>query len=478
MCSGIGAPEVAASALGWRGVWACEVDKSARAIFQHRHPDVELLGDMTEVDWDARRSTVDVLCAGTPCQSFSVAGQRGGLADARGDLTRHFFTEVVPAVRPRWVVWENVPGVMSDDEGRTFGTILGWLAENGYGWAYRVLDAQWFGVAQRRRRVFVVGCAGGAWQRAAAVLLEPESMRGDPAPSREAGARVAGTLEARARTGGYDPGDHGAASGHLIPEVATTIRARDASKGVDSSATDTLILAPDVADPISANEGKTYNHEGANNFRLHNCVAYGIKSHNSEAKATHAHERAVSGPVDSLGGYAPGQGGTVVAYGGNDTRGPIDVATALNATHTASGRQDFESETFIAFAQNQRNEVRELEVAGSLPVIRRGDAKNETVVAFNLRGRDEGAQPEVSDVASLRAASGGSSRSYVAHHGVRRLTPTECERLQGFDDGYTLVPAPGKNRDMADGPRYRCLGNSMAVPVLEWIFRRMEAAQC
>jgi len=376
VCSGIGAPEQAGRALGWRGVWASEIDSAARAVFAARHPRVELLGDMLEEDWDARRGTVDVLAAGTPCQSFSVAGKRAGLADARGDLTRDFFARVVPAVRPRWVVWENVPGVLSDDGGRTFGAILGWLAEHGYGWAWRVLDAQWWGVAQRRRRLFLVGCAGGAWQRAAAVLLEPESMRGGPAPSREEGARVAATLAARARSGSKFTSVEGSSGGHLIP---------------------------DLADPIAANEARTYTHEGEHNFRLRNCVA----------------------------------------YGGNNTAGPLEVATAVNAHGGPHGRLDFESETFIAFDSTQ------------------------------ITSRENRCNPQPGDACHPLSAS-AHPPAMASQYGVRRLTPTECERLMGLPDGYTAVEHRGKQ--LADGHRYRCLGNSIVVPVLAWAFTRIDRA--
>ena len=143
-----------------------------------------------------------------------MAGERGALALE--------FLRLAARARPRWIVWENVPGVLSSDRGRAMGAFLGGLAELGYGFAWRVLDAQYFGLAQRRKRLFVVGHAGGQWQRAAAVLLERAGLRGDPAPSREEGSRVAGCLEARARSGGHDPGAHEAASGHLVAHTMTS----------------------------------------------------------------------------------------------------------------------------------------------------------------------------------------------------------------------------------------------------------------
>ena len=181
VCSGIEAATVAWRPLGWRAAWHAEIDKFASAVLAHRFPEIQNLGDFTTIDPAA--GSIDLLVGGTPCQSFSLAGHRLGLDDPRGNLTLEFL-RLAARARPRWLVWENVPGVLSIDSGRTFGTVLGTLAGLGYGLAYRVLDAQFFGVPQRRRRVFLVGCLGG-WQAAAAVLFERESLRRDLAPRRK-----------------------------------------------------------------------------------------------------------------------------------------------------------------------------------------------------------------------------------------------------------------------------------------------------
>ena len=167
VCSGIEAPSVAWEPLGWEPMWFSEIEKFPKAVLAHHYPKVPDLGDMTKVNWNDT-ADVDVLIGGTPCQSFSVAGLRKGLDDPRGNLALEFL-KIVDRKRPRWVVWENVPGVLSSSGGRDFGSFLGALAELGYGFAYRVLDAQFFGVPQRRRRVFLVGHIGG-WASAAAVL--------------------------------------------------------------------------------------------------------------------------------------------------------------------------------------------------------------------------------------------------------------------------------------------------------------------
>ncbi len=204
VCSGIEAASVAWEPLGWEPSAFAEVEKFPSAVLAHHWPQVPNMGDMTRHEsWNL--GAIDLLVGGTPCQSFSVAGLRKGLHDPRGGLMLTFL-EIAQRQRPRWIVWENVPGVLSSHGGRDFGAFLGALGALGYGWAYRVLDAQWFGVAQRRRRVFVVGCLGDG-AAAATVLFESESVCRNPAPSREARERTAATLvRGSARSGGigYD----------------------------------------------------------------------------------------------------------------------------------------------------------------------------------------------------------------------------------------------------------------------------------
>ena len=189
LCSGIEAATVAWHPLGWEAVAYSEIEKFPSQVLAHHYPQTPNLGDMTKFkEWNLG-SDVDVLVGGTPCQSFSVAGLRKGLDDPRGNLMLTYLA-IADQYRPRWLVWENVPGVLSSNGGKDFGVFLGGLGELGYGFAYRVLDAQYFGVAQRRRRVFVVGYLGD-WRPAAAVLFERHSLSGHPAPSREKGQRTA-----------------------------------------------------------------------------------------------------------------------------------------------------------------------------------------------------------------------------------------------------------------------------------------------
>ena len=288
VCSGIEAASTAWKPLGWQPVFFSEIDKFPCAVLAHHYPDVPNHGDMTKFkDWPD--ADIDVLAGGTPCQSFSNAGLRAGLDDPRGQLMLTFGA-IAARYRPRWLVWENVTGVLSSNGGRDFGSFLRLLGFLGYGFAYRVLDAQYVrvdgyarAVPQRRQRVFVVGCLGD-WRSAAAVLLERESLRGDPAPRRQAGARSA----ARPAQSVAIRGREGIASAEMGGEVANAILTPSGGRGGIGVG---ALLQADGADSTDRN--------------------------------------------------------ALVAYGGNNTSGPISVSSALSA-HGGSGRMDFESETFVA----------------------------------------------------------------------------------------------------------------------------------
>jgi DNA (cytosine-5)-methyltransferase 1 len=182
VCSGIEAATVAWHHMGWKPVGFSEIEKFPSQVLAHHYPQVTNFGDMTKYKEWKLDDSIGLLVGGTPCQSFSVAGLRKGLDDPRGNLALTY-VGILDKFRPKWCIWENVPGVLSSGGGRDFGSFLGALGELGYGWAYRVLDAQNFGVAQRRRRVFVVGCLGG-WESAAKVLFESESLSGNIAKGR------------------------------------------------------------------------------------------------------------------------------------------------------------------------------------------------------------------------------------------------------------------------------------------------------
>jgi DNA (cytosine-5)-methyltransferase 1 len=363
VCSGIEAASVAWHDIGFKPVAFSEIEPFPCALLSHHYPTVPNWGDMTKFkEWPD--ADVDVLVGGTPCQSFSVAGLRKGLADTRGNLTLTFLA-IADRYRPEWILWENVPGVLSIDGGRIFGTFLRALAELGYGFAYRVLDAQYFGVAQRRRRVFVVANARD-WRRAAAVLFEPESLSGNPPPSREEGQRAAPCLAARTRGGG--------------------------GLGTDAELDGALVSA--VAEVVGALCGDS--HPGA-----------------------YSGQDAYTG---RLVAHSPRADGFDASEDGTGRGTPIVPVLSFDTTQVTS--------------------------------------------------RANYSNPKPGDPCHPLAA-GAHIPAVATTAAVRRLAPTECERLQGFPDGYTLIPYRGKPAAV-DGPRYKALGNSMAVPVMRWIGQRIQ----
>src|SRR5690606_16088206 len=253
VCSGIEAASVAWQPLGWKAVAFSEIEPFPCAVLAHHYPDAPNWGDMTNYkEWPD--ANVDLLCGGTPCQSFSVAGLRKGLDNPRGDLMLTFGA-IADKYRPRWLVWENVPGVLSSNGVRDFGTFLGMLGQLGYGFAYRVLDAQHFGIPQRRRRVFVVGYLGD-WRRAAAVLFERHSLQGNPAPRREAGPSVAALTATGVGTCGAD--DNQGQAGHLIPSTGDTSHCLNAGgMGRQDYETETLIAHSLRGEGFDASEDGT-----------------------------------------------------------------------------------------------------------------------------------------------------------------------------------------------------------------------------
>lgn len=368
VCSGIEAATCAWHDLGWNPVGFSEIEKFPSAVLAHHYPSVPNLGDLTKFkDWPNDLNP-DVLVGGTPCQSFSVAGLRKGLADPRGNLALVYLA-LADKYRPEWLVWENVPGVLSSAGGRDFGSFLGALVQLGYGFAYRVLDAQYFGVAQRRRRVFVVANSRD-WRRAAAVLFERQSLSGHPAPRRETGQRPAPTISARP-TGGGGLGTDFELDGGLI-----------ASTG-------------DISHCLNA------GGMGRQDYETETLISHSLRGEGFDASEDGTWRGTPMVPVAS----------PIVGFS--------DV---------------------VAFVQNQRDEVRTMDVAGALAA--EPGAKQQTYAQIGMA--------------------------------VRRLTPTECEALQGFSRHYTNIPWRGKP-ESPDGPRYKALGNSMAVPVMAWIGRRIAA---
>jgi DNA (cytosine-5)-methyltransferase 1 len=370
VCSGIEAASVAWHDLGWEPQWFSEIEQFPSEVLKYRFPHVPNLGDMTTINQNpiADERPIDLLVGGTPCQSFSVAGLRKGLADPRGNLMLTFLS-IADKFRPKWVVWENVPGVLSSNGGRDFGTFLGALGELGYGFAYRVLDAQYFGVAQRRRRVFVVGYLGD-WRVAAAVLFESESLQGNTKPGRKKREEFASDVE----------GSVGEASQVVIDRAAF-------------------------------NQGE--------NARFEPRIEIEETMSSLVARGPHA----VAQPI------------------------AVDTYNYTTNNHTTQTiRSQSDTEHIGAVLQP---------------------------IAVDVYNQSINGQTS----ATITEAVGGTNTSgpKVMHSmAIRRLTPKECERLQGFPDDWTKIPYRNKEADQCpDGPRYKACGNSMAVPVMRWIGERI-----
>lgn len=387
VCSGIEAATAAWHHLGWKPSFFSEIEKFPCAVLAHHYPDVPLHGDFTTIGAEDYGS-IDLLVGGTPCQSFSIAGLRGGLGDDRGNLALEFL-RLAQRTRPKWLVWENVPGVLSSNGGRDFGSIIGGMVECGYGIAYRVLDAQYFGVAQRRRRVFVVGCLGDA-ASAAAVLFERHSLQGHPAPRREKGEEVAGWPAQCAPTLNAAFGSKlGLEDQHIRGDVGMFVVAKCLTAGTRQRydpMTETLIPMHGGGFDVTA-----FAHQQGGSINLHMNEGCALTLQRSQTQA--------------------------VAY------------------------------SIMPMNSGKDYKARETDVA-------------QPIMAGGLVGGNQGG-----DFVTTASA-------------VRRLTPRECERLQGFPDDFTRIPYRNKPAEQCpDGPRYKALGNSMAVPVMRWIGERIQIVE-
>jgi DNA (cytosine-5)-methyltransferase 1 len=349
--SGIGGFDLGFDRAGMVCAGQVEFDEKARAVLAKHWPDVPRLNDVREVNGDEFGS-IDLICGGFPCQDVSVAGRRAGLAGERSGLW-HEFHRLIDAVKPGIVVIENVPGLLSSNGGADFAVILRGLVECGYGVAWRILDAQYFGVAQRRRRVFIVGSLGSG--RAAEVLFEREGGAGDIAESRQAGAGIAHVVTGSSVSSGYR---------------------------YDPNGEELIVTA-------------TLNSGG------------------------------------NKGGFRTEPGEHLVAV-------PLR-AEGHDASEDGTGRQNLIP--VLAFTERTRPDGRTFEAQEDL--------------AYALTNPGSGGRTH--------------SRQIAGGFGVRRLTPVECERLQGFPDGHT--------EGQSDSARYRQLGNAIAVPVAEWLGRRIAEAQ-
>ncbi|MDR9749885.1 DNA cytosine methyltransferase [Pseudomonas sp. SZMC_28357] len=560
VCSGIEAATLAWKPLGMRATWFAEIETFPSAVLAHHYPNTPNLGDMTKLGalvLAGKIAAPDVLVGGTPCQAFSVAGMRQGLLDPRGALTIKYVeladaTDYVRASRREpacVVVWENVPGVLSD-KGNAFGCFLGALAgedcelqPSGKRWpdagcvygpkrtiAWRVLDAQYFGLAQRRRRVFVVASARDGFDPTE-VLFEREGVRRDTAPRRGEGQDVTGTAPFgpalqcgcghvfAEELGPYGcmncEGDEGPAvsmfggipafGGHSLEgsvERSATLTAKDSRLDMES---ETFFVQPDVIGALtshaySGGAGGRPDGAAAGHFLA---VAPSLRAQSQSSHRADSEAFVVAGTLNANGKAAgsatqqDAESGLLVVHGTQDPGVSSTTAFAL-------GRNNGQENAVLAFSCKDHGAdagaiaptLRAMNHAGShanaggqVAVCITGDITH-TLKADGFDGSEDGTgrgQPIVSvlrgisdyspGLPSLRAShgdAGGGSEALISTSSVRRLIPRECERLQGMPDDYTLIPWRGKPAsECPDGPRYKAIGNSKAVTVVRWIGRRI-----
>lgn len=388
VCSGIEAASVAWHDLDFQPVGFSEIEPFPSAVLKYRYPNVTNFGDMTKFkEWDIKDGTVELVVGGTPCQSFSVAGLRKGLEDPRGNLCLTFLA-ILERFKPRWFIWENVPGVFSSNKGDDFKGFLQAANEIGYSASWRVLDAQYFGVAQRRRRVFVVGYFGD-WQNPAKVLFEQESLHGDITKIEEQG---------------QDP----------TAETGREFDARCFS---------------------AAGFGEVKEDSVTNTITTENC----------------SHIRGDT-PLVLNSPY-------------------LKVAKTLMA---GVGKLDPEVETYVPVIHGTQDPIVSNNKAHCLG--RNNGQENVVAIVENIIGRSDQSGGNGVGVSENIMYTLTTVNPHAVQYGmhVRRLTPIECERLQGFPDKWTNIPYRNKLiEDCPDSPRYKAIGNSMAVPVMTWIGERI-----
>ncbi|HFQ7154430.1 TPA: DNA cytosine methyltransferase [Pseudomonas aeruginosa] len=525
MCSGIEAPSVALEPIGFRARWFAEIEPFPSAVLAHHYPSVPNHGDMTKLIRRILTGAIEappLAIAGTPYQAFSVAGWREGLTDPRGALTIKFVETIdaIDLVRTRrsepeciaW--WENVPGVLSDKE-NAFGCFLGALVGEseelqppGGKWkdagcvygpkrtaAWRVLDAQYFGLAQRRRRVFVIASARAGFDPLE-VLFEREGMRRDHPPRRGEGQDLAGhaPFGPALQCGcGYlfdlslgqwgcpnCEGDEGPAVEVLagVPAFGGENQSRSlfqangkaAGSATQQDAESGLLVVHGTQDP-------DVRIEQAHTLGRDNGMGNAVFDPNQITSAANR-----SQPTPGLCHTLPASSQAPIAFpllevGKRTGRSTSDPRAGLGV-----GAENDPMFTLQASAQHGvcvTGDITHTMKAEGLDASEDGTGRGQPIISVSLRGRDGGGTIEAGDeiATCLRASSGGGDKPHaLVHSAVRRLTPRECERLQGFPDDYTLIPWRGKPaEECPDGPRYKAIGNSKAVPVVRWIGRRLKA---
>jgi DNA (cytosine-5)-methyltransferase 1 len=496
VCSGIEAATVAWHPLGWEAQWFSEIEPFPSAVLDYRFPNVPNLGDMTQIHLNPifNDSTIDVLVGGTPCQSFSVAGLRKGLDDPRGNLMLTYLS-LAERKKPQWIVWENVPGVLSSNGGRDFATFLTALAELGYGFAYRILDAQYFGVAQRRRRVFVVGYLGD-WRPAAAVLFESHSLQWNLEKSRKKGKETP-------RPAQDGIGESGRTIAMAHGQANAEITTNNSCPTLSCVHEAPIVTEPTIIDRAAFNQGVNAQYEPY--------IEEGETMPSLVAKGPHAvaHAFKIRGGSEVETGE---QGGTPGKKAGKGYLGQDERVFTIGAVqdqmiaqpiqicfNDTNGKRKDRPNGGLYITENPTKSPTITQADSDLKVLQplAVDCYNQTVnektsqtigsSASDVNHYGAVLQPQIlaPTITQCKGSRGGCSDEAVSEinaiqqaqntMAIRRLTPTECERLQGFPDSWTRIPYRNKPIDKCpDGPRYKACGNSMAVPVMHWIGKRID----
>ena len=528
VCSGVEAASLAWMPLGWDAAWFSEIEPFPCEVLKQRFPGVPNLGDMTKIkvenleNGDQRFTNgsgadvivpggVDLLVGGTPCQGFSVAGKQGGLQDDRSVLCLTF-CKLLADMRPKWFVWENVPGVFSTGGGKDFKAFLGAIDEIGYHVAWRVLDAQYVrvdgfprAVPQRRRRVFVIGHLGG-WEYPAEVLFEPSSLSWDSPPCRIKGKGFTANAERSVGNASRDISEYTARYSSYreikLSDVAGTIKTNSSSCGNSSgnfvfwnreNVSTTLTEA--FADDKMPDKGKLP------------CVVEGVIAFNGAGMESGEVTPTLQANLGKLlSNQTPiilnDQGGSVMQIEQNGNAGTLRANThgneqivcvhgsqdpCCNFDHANSVQLNNGLENVVCYAASGFGQKVKSDVSATISTDHddRVTGNNAALIQENITiaiaenvigrkvengGNGTGAQEELAYTQNASGVMG------VANHAtVRRLLPVECERLMGLPDNWTKIPWKGKSADECpDSPRYKACGNSMCVNVMRWIGMRIE----
>ena len=487
VCSGVEAASLAWMPLGWEAVWFSEIDPFPCAVLKERFPNVPNLGDMTKIEGEKYRGTVDLLVGGTPCQGFSVAGKQDGLDDPRSALCLAY-CGLLETMRPRWFVWENVPGAFSTNGGDDFRSFIRKIDEIGYSCAWRVLDAQYVrvdgytrAVPQRRRRVFVVGHLGD-WRYPASVLFEPGCLPGDTPPRRVKGAGVARSLTASTGGASGKEQQHTFISGDGRP-LNAICRAGDMANSETGVEVGTTLLARQYKSPpfVCAHEtGQGYWQDGD--------IAGTLRAEG---------ENRPSRPSNIIcAGFSGGQGEKAGEKGENQNADAEKARAVkiLRLLRDEIGEKAFCEWTLGRLGSFQAEKVLQPNLHGESVRREAGEEKtrlDDSALScaknnvkndlrclweqFQLGHPSQGQELAQQFTAELNLRLSQLPHEIASVATVRRLLPIETERLMGFPDNWTRIPWRGKPaEDCPDSPRYKACGNSMCVNVMRWIGMRIE----